>query len=579
MKEETPASRPHVQITKSFIWLHLGGFHPGANLLLREKPEGVYWKKRRLAKLPTTFATVDWLARTFLPGLDWPVPEKLIRLRDRLESQALGREVTTARHSDSYPFVTDPSPPFPHQIDGFNASTNRHAFALLFEMGTGKTRTSIDIFSWRVLHGKATHHLVVAPKSGLHVWKEGYETWCPVLDKLGPPVLYIGTRKKRAQLLAKRPRIVLVNYDLLRNVWAPLRAYFAAAGAKLQVTLDESDTIKNPAGKATRAAWRLGDVAACREILTGTVQTQDYRDLYPQYRFLDHRILGLKTFAAFKRRYCVMGEYKEVVQWRRLDELKARVNAWSMRVLASECLQLPPKLYTTRWIELLPQQRKAYEDAVNDCRVQLEEDGKSMTMSLVLTVMLRLQQITSGFVKFDDGTVADLPSAKEEEFLKIIDEVTVAEGHKVAVQCVFRHEMRRLARALKARGVKVYQLHGDVGVDQRRIRLKKFNTRPGPAVMLCQIAVTRTSISLVGARYVVRYTHTFSLRDFIQFEARAHRYGQEHTVNYIDLLGKDTVDESIMNALVGKADLASYFFKQGLNGATRFMKGHFNVAA
>ena len=83
--------------------------------------------------------------------------------------------------------------------------------------------------------------------------------------------------------------------------------------------------------------------------------------------------------------------FQHIVKYQRLDELQEKIQHFSTRVLKSECLDLPEKVYTKRSVSLTPEQLKAYTEMKKAAITFFEENV--MTAASVLTQMIRLHQI------------------------------------------------------------------------------------------------------------------------------------------------------------------------------------------
>ena len=194
------------------------------------------------------------------------------------------------------------------------------------------------------------------------------------------------------------------------------------------MAIDESTTIKNPDAKRTKNICKLASEAKYRRILTGSPVTKSPLDLYKQCDFLNSELLGHSSYYTFRTRYAVMktanfgGRSVQIVSgYKNLDELAEKLKSFSFRILKDECLDLPEKTFMKRIVKLSPEQEKVYKQMKHLALANLE--GKSMTTSTVLTQLMRLQQITCGHFKADDGTVKYLKNNRIDELLNVLDEV------------------------------------------------------------------------------------------------------------------------------------------------------------
>ena len=178
---------------------------------------------------------------------------------------------------------------------------------------------------------------------------------------------------------------------------------------KALMAVDESTTIKNPQAKRTKSILTLGKMSKFRRILTGSPVTKSPLDLYSQCNFLNEFLLGFTSYYTFRNRYAVMldrnfgGRRVQIVgSYQRLDELAEKLKDFSYRVLKEDCLDLPPKIYMKREIELTDEQKKAYYTMKSAALASVK--GKISTAPHVLTQLMRLHQISCGHFKADDGT-------------------------------------------------------------------------------------------------------------------------------------------------------------------------------
>lgn len=421
------------------------------------------------------------------------------------------------------------------------------AAALHIDMGGGKTRIVVE----HVAQWGYRRVLVVCPKSVAPVWRTEVAKWWP--RSATPIVLDLsqGAISRRAQelgLYAGRPNmpvlIAISNYDAY---WRePLRSAILRARFDC-VVYDESHRLKAPGGKASLFAAYLRDRIPHRLALTGTPMPHSPLDIYAQYRALDVGIFG-RSFAAFKARYAIMGgfEGRQVVGFRNLNDLAQKVALLAYRV-EPERLDKPPATDTSRYCYLEPQAARVYHALEEELVAEVE--AGTVTAANVLVKLLRLQQITSGIVRTEDGQEAQVSTAKREALAEVLDDLSPTEA--VVVFCRFRSDLDTVHSVARALG------RGSLEMSGRRNELREWQEGKAP-ILAAQMQAGALGVSMVRARYAIFYSLGYSLGDYQQARARLVRPGQQRPVTFVHLLARGTVDEQVMQAIEAKADVVEY---------------------
>tara|TARA_R100001594_G_scaffold100148_1_gene134658 strand:- start:7224 stop:8666 length:1443 start_codon:yes stop_codon:yes gene_type:complete len=458
--------------------------------------------------------------------------------------------------------------PYEHQLEAFNKSCDKIDYALLMDMGTGKTKVSIDTIGYAYKKGVTNLALIVAPKGVIANWIGEIETHLPEdLERavcLWRPGL---TKKFREELTAlsetkfKGMRFLLMNVEAFSTKKGLEVAKFFVEKFKTFMVVDESTTIKNRKAKRTKAITAVGREAVFRRILTGSPVTKSPLDLYSQMNFLNEKILGFNSFYAFQGRFAQVlkrnlasHSYNEIVGFRRLDELTDKLKEHSYRVRKEDCLDLPDKIYVKREVELTKEQKKSYEQMKRFALAKLES-GELSTTQNVLTQLMRLQQICCGKLTDDAGVVHDLPSNRLTELLDICEEI---QG-KAIIWATWTMDIRSIAEALRDRfSVQaVATLHGETPDSDRQNIVESFQDKGSELRFIVGHPKTGGyGLTLTAASTLIYYSNSHDLELRIQSEDRAHRIGQTNKVTYIDLISPGTVDEKIVKALRDKINIA-----------------------
>jgi SNF2 family DNA or RNA helicase len=335
-----------------------------------------------------------------------------------------------------------------------------------------------------------------------------------------------------------------------------------ALGARGMIAIDESTTIKNHKAKRTKALMKIAAGFKYRRLLTGSPVTKSPMDIYSQCEFLRPGLLGFESYYAFQGRYAVVqrrtmgaAAFQQIVGFRNLDELTQRIDMFSFRVLKKDCLDLPDKIYTARYVGMTSQQFEMYEQIRRHAMVLLDS-GEMSTAPAVITQMLRLQQIMSGHLKTDDGDMLYFPSKRMEALEEIINE----HNGKAIIWSRFRYDIIQITEMLNKKfgqGCAV-SYFGDTSDDDRAAAVLNFQNPDHPLKFFVgNPATAGYGLTLTEANLVVYYANDFNLETRIQSEDRAHRIGQKNNVTYIDLICEGSIDERIVKALRAKIDIGA----------------------
>lgn len=466
------------------------------------------------------------------------------------------------------------TPPYAHQRKAFELGRDREHHALLMEQGTGKSKVLVDTAAWLFNKGAINAVLVVAPKSVCRVWSsDQLPGHLPETVERTRIVVWNSAPKKAEQeelrqLFQPDPlclKVLVMNVEALSlgTRQNPGKGYvFAEAflrSHRALMAVDESTTIKSPDANRSKQVIRLGRLAAYRRILTGTPVTQSPLDIYTQYEFLAPDLLGCGNYFAFRNRYAVLKRrvingrsFDEVVGFQRLEELQGLVARHGYRKLKAECLDLPAKVYQTRYVALGKEQERIYRELRDNAVAELSA-ASVVTAPLVLTKFLRLRQVLAGVVPQDDGGAVLLPCPRWDEVVALADET---EG-KVIIWSSFIAPIQVMLKTLNERGHQAAAFYGGVPVEQRQEIVNRFQDHNDPLrFFIGQVRTGGLGLTLTAASTVVYYDHDWSLEARQQSEDRAHRIGQRKSVTYVDLVAEGTLDEVILGALRGKKDLA-----------------------
>jgi len=463
--------------------------------------------------------------------------------------------------------------PYAHQREAYEFACKKfgllptentsNGLALLMEMGTGKTLTSTAISTILFKLRKVRRVLVVAPLSILPVWKEEFKKFA---DTPHTVTILKGSSREKAAMLENIShtglQIVVVNYESAWRIEKELLDFDADL-----VIADEAHKIKESRTAQSKAMHHFGNKARYKLLLTGTPVPNKEMDVFSQYRFLNKSVFG-ESFYAFRNRYFDMvgyGNHTPKFKAHMRDEFLEKMHSIAFRVTKDECLDLPDITEEIRMVELESKAMKLYKQLEKESYTELADSEVSAVN--VLTKLLRLSQLTGGYLTDDNGNITSVSTAKLNALSDIIDSA-MEENKKLVIMARFVKELDAIQGLLNEKGINYASVRG--GVKDRGEEVRRFQEEPDCRVFIGQIAAAGMGLTLTAASTMVFYSLDYSMSNFVQAKARIHRVSQTENCHYIYLVAKDTVDNKVINALQNKVDLAKALVDDYRNGINPF---------
>jgi SNF2 family DNA or RNA helicase len=462
----------------------------------------------------------------------------------------------------------------PHQVEMVMRWLTFKRFMYFPEMGTGKTPAVIGAVQNLFEEGTLDLALVVAPLSVLNSWTRQIEKFCAVRHRV---IMLTGNAKVRTDkiedvkylrksLTGKVLIWVLVNYEALRRFEEKLSMLRPKA-----VCFDETTKIKNHSAQVTKSAIRLGDIAEYVVGLNGTPISNDVSELWSQCRAVSRTFLGegSTSFYEFMYEFCVMGGWKgkQVVGTKNLERLEGLLKKFSYRVRKEDVLDLPDRTWTTREVQLEGEQLAAYKSAekefyfaVNAVKKHTGERRQyAILVKNALGRLLRCQQIAAGFCKDEKGEMIRWPdNPKTKELVEIVKE---AGRQRVVIFSRFVEDIEMAHEAFTKAGIVSAVYYGGVKQEVRSNIENAFLDRSSNLqVVLAQVQTGGLGIDFSTAPICVFNTNWFSWGVRDQAESRVHRPGQTSNVLYIDNIGLETVDETVLMTIMDKKSISEVLF-------------------
>lgn len=484
-------------------------------------------------------------------------PEALALLMEANEARSASIH-KTATELDEVPGKT---PAWGHQKQAYHFGVKQSALMLAMGMGTGKSRTLIGLLEgW-----KADNVVILCPRRAVPVWPREFalhaeRDWHviapPQKSTVAKRASYIQREIATAKALGK-PYAVAVNTE------ASWRSEMAMTLMDFDWdvgVIDESHRVKAPGGKASKFVGNKLRLACKKRVcLTGTPMPHSPLDIYGQYRFLDPGIFGT-SFARFRSKYAIMGGYemRQVVDWQNQEELNEKWGSVAF-ICGEEVLDLPPYHHVQQYTELEPAAMKVYREIDGDFVASIK-DG-TVTADNALVKLLRLQQVTSGAIKNDDGNIVEVSTAKATLLEEVMEDF--ADNEPLVVCARFTHDLNNVRAICEKQGRRYGEISGNVsetspdyGLDDRAMMRSDID------VCGVQIQAGGVGIDLTRAAYCILYSVGYSLGDYEQFLKRVHRPGQTRPTTYIHLIVSGTKDEAVYDALSNRKNVVEAMIEQ-----------------
>lgn len=490
--------------------------------------------------------------------------------------------------------------PYDHQREWWSIIKDLPYFALEWEMGLGKSKTILDVCQWAYSKGDLDALLVVTLKDVHRKWVEKEVPahlpkgmahaafWNTNIVDAG--MWYGPNARNRTSIVdSDRFAVATINFESVHRARGLKFCERFLRSRKAAIVVDESQYIKTPGAAVTKALLnRLKKLSARRFITTGTLSTGSTLDPWSQYSFLDSGIVapyykfhqwkahfaveeqvGDKTFETWvynpdtKRSVKVEKPVMAVTGFKNEKELCNMLDPYRSRLLKSDCLDLPPKVYRMRSFQMTEQQHRAYMQMSKQFMVEIN-GGQTMTATMAMTKLIRLQQISCGFVVPDDvdplsTEIAGMPLDTKNRRVEVLMEELEKVRDKGIIWSYFRYSLREIANELRAAygDASVVEYHGGVSPDDKAKALLLFKEDP-TRWFVGNPQSGGVGIDLVEADNMLYFNNSFDLGLRLQSEDRFHRIGQEAdscTITDIECLG--TIDRPQLRALKEKRDVAA----------------------
>lgn len=444
-----------------------------------------------------------------------------------------------------------------HQKEWVEWCISRPRAMCVAEQGLGK---SLMAMLWLDVFGVAPEQvLVICPASLMYNWRAEFSKFTGV-----ETIIVAGTPPKRASYMAQSG-LHIINYEAIGGKDGIHAEVYKMLSRKKTLIIDELHYCKHPNSQRSKLLHKMHDIMPNILGLTGTPVSQGAQDYYSQFKIIEAKLLG-PSFLGFRNRYCIEEPVRgapagvtRITGYRRMEELTRIIAPYVFTRLKEDCLDLPPKNYATIYVEMGTKQRKAYMDMKRSFVLWVNSGLEPITQQNFLARMMKLAQISQGYITYDDAESNMVQETFENPKLDALRDFIDAlpDGDQVIVICRFRPDIVNIATMLRKHDVSFDEIHGGVSHKDgsRHAVAERFQSREF-RVLVAQIASIAHGFTLTSSAHIVFFSNDFNYVNREQAEARIHRISQTRSVTYTDILCAGTIDEDIHHALTSKKSSA-----------------------
>ena len=415
-----------------------------------------------------------------------------------------------------------------HQNKIVNLALNNGCYGIFADTGCGKTLCGIEI---------STHYnktLVLCPLSVIETaWIDDCHKFYPELNIIN---VWGNSRTERLKKLNEDADIYVMNYESYKILLNEIRKKNFDC-----LIVDESSVMKNMSSQITSMILEMQTVIPHRFVLSGCPTPNHNSEIFPQMKLIDPDVFG-NNYYGFLARYFHQDMANPHI-WYQTDDDKeryyARLSEKAIFLKKDDCVDLPEKVFEVCRFDMAKNQRKYYDNIVNDIQANINQWSKfEFTAKL-----MKLREVTSGFIINKDNTITDFDNNKVKLLGEVIEEIG---NQPIIVWCQFQHEIETLAEIFNGVGLTSKTKNRDDIIRQfKDNKIRLLFTHP---------QLVGKGLTFTNCTYNIYYSLSFSYEEFKQSQDRIHRIGQRNKCTYIILQAKNSIEEKIYDCIQRKGN-------------------------
>ena len=436
----------------------------------------------------------------------------------------------------------------PYQTEGFQWLNYLNDVGwggiLADDMGLGKTVQALSMMQYFKTQNGKLQALVVCPTTLIYNWQNEVRKFTPELTYL----IHHGNNRIRTVEAMQSVNIIITTYGTLRSdINLMLKINFD------YVVLDESQAIKNPSSKVTKAATLLN--ATNKICMSGTPLQNNTFDIFAQMNFLNPGLLGNMEF--FRNEFAnPIDKFGEPEQ---KEHLKKLLLPFILRRTKEQVAKdLPEKTETILFCEMEAEQRKIYDAYRNSYRDKImgtiDNQGIDKSQLTILQGLMKLRQICDSPAILNEAEKFPNVSIKLEEISReLLENIG---NHKALVFSQFLGMLGLIRQKLEELGIKYEYFDGSSTSAEREKAIQSFQNDDEVRVFLISLKAGGVGLNLTAADYVYIVDPWWNPAVEQQAIDRTHRIGQTKNIFAYRMICIDTIEDKILQLQEKKRTLA-----------------------
>jgi len=437
------------------------------------------------------------------------------------------------------------NPLLPYQQEAVNKLIRLKVGALFMEQGTGKTITALELCRLRLEAGKVDHILWLCPCSTR-------QNLLNELKKQAPGQLLAQITICGMETLSHSIRV----NDYLLKLVTQKHCY---------LVVDESLLVKNPNTYRTQNVERLAGCCTYKLILNGMPISRNEADLYAQFRILDWRILGYRSYWSFAANHIEYSHTtpQKITRCLNTEYLARKIEPYTVSILKKDCLKLPEKNYYVDYFELTRAQRQHYNEVADILLFKLDETRPETIYRLFCGLQAVICGLRVDFTADHTGYqhISTSPFFKDpldnpriSLLLSLLDP-----SQKQIIFCNYVYEIEAICKLLSARfgPDQLVRFDGSSSIRKRTLDLERFSNKA--AFLIANRECAGYSLNLQFCHNIIYCSNGWDLATRLQSEDRIHRLGQISPITIRDICAANTLDDQILSSLYRKEKLLDSF--------------------